>query len=98
MQHYLNEDAKAYYKRIGAENIVDGETKPYDKSSVRNNLSSALAGADMSWKSLLRGMQFLRIKRFRLIAEITWANDSVTTHPVDIEFAQDDLTNTVEES
>jgi hypothetical protein len=85
MQHYLSEDAKYHY--------LSGETKSYDKSSVRNNLSSALAGADMSWKSLLRGMRFLRIKRFKLVAEITWANDSVTNHSVDVEFAQEDLTD-----
>ncbi len=93
MQHYLNEEAKAHY--------LTGETKPYDKSSGRNNLSSALAGSDMSWKSLLRGMRFLRIKRFKLIAEITWSNDSVTTHPVEIEFSQTEITDaesTVEES
>lgn len=73
MQKYLNDPRN---------NIVTGS----DRSSGRNNLSDALAGVDMTIKTLLRGFRLLSPVSVRLTATMTWKNREITEHHVDIDF------------
>lgn len=72
------------YDSLMARYIRRAEAMPDGKriAALRQGLSVELLKASISWKTFMRGLEFLAVKEFTLIAHLTHRNSHVTAHVI----------------
>lgn len=75
-----NEQMNGMLQRyVNAQPEVEGKPTHY-KVGIKGNLAKAILQPHISWKTFCRGLQILRVVKFKMKIELTYVNGQTTTH------------------
>lgn len=78
-----------YYLQLSLEKSakrIPKNTK--DRSYARGNLNTQFMGSNMTWRTFVEFLMFLRPRKLRLTLEVEWPNRVITTHSMRIRTRQ----------